>query len=744
MEGEEDFGVLKINKSFAKNYDRYRQKEELQKLKDKYGNVSNEESTSSSETEDEDAEALTARVKKDWLRAYAAVKSRDPKIYQKDIKFYHSSSNSSSDEGETSNRKKSQKKSTKQKPVTIKDYERKVILEKGGVLSDEDEADYQERDKEELGYYEEQEEIKKSFQTAFDSDDSDTELLQHRPKTEKEKKAEEDDYREWLKGQKPEPEEDAEDLIPLKQYWTDPKLEEGEKFLRDYILNKGYLEKDKDRIPTYDEIVDEAGFSSEEEILKKQEEFETKYNFRYEEPDQEFIKRYPRTISESVRREENKRSVKRAEVKDRKDLEKHKKREELKQLKNLKKREILDKMERLKEITGNPSLGFNEEDLEADFDPEKYDRLMQNVFDDDYYGEGELTKPAFSDDEELGLEDNWDNWAGREEYEEGYSAYEGAEDGPHVDDPHFNMDADYDPSIVQPKREGKKQKKKSKFAQAVYQSKPVFDPDEKSFEAYFDEYYKLDYEDIIADLPCRFKYRKTVPNNYGLTIPEILSADDKELNSWCSVKKMSQYKGDQEEYTDLKKYRKKSKKKYNILTSLQDKVKKPSTSNGVVEDKESDSQKTSVKKKQKKQRIETVTSESSATDMIVSDGSGECSETAGSAHSAKNIPKKKRKWKQESREDLLLTGDGSIGDTGDRLSDQVQGGSGYHADGVLKKTKQGSQTDTSQNVKQNMRQKKKQKRKKKRHQPIISDDRLKAYGINPKTFKQKMKRSKTS
>ena len=31
----------------------------------------------------------------------------------------------------------------------------------------------------------------------------------------------------------------------------------------------------------------------------------------------------------------------------------------------------------LPEITGNPNVGFNEEDIEGDFDPKKYDEAMQ-------------------------------------------------------------------------------------------------------------------------------------------------------------------------------------------------------------------------------------------------------------------------------------------------------------------------------------------------------------------------------
>ena len=54
---------------------------------------------------------------------------------------------------------------------------------------------------------------------------------------------EQEDYREWLKGQKEEisDKNTESDLKFLHDYWNDPDLNENEKFLKDYILNKRYV-----------------------------------------------------------------------------------------------------------------------------------------------------------------------------------------------------------------------------------------------------------------------------------------------------------------------------------------------------------------------------------------------------------------------------------------------------------------------------------------------------------------------
>ncbi|KOC60044.1 Protein KRI1 like protein [Habropoda laboriosa] len=576
-------GELKINTDYAKNYNTWRQKEELFKLKAKYGDVndsapSDESSGSESSSEEAEENELTKQFDKDFYKTLAYLKNKDPKIYNEEVTFFEDTKKAQ----ELHSEKKKQK-SAKEKSVFLRDYERNIILEREGKFSDSEDENELKRNKKiikDITYVQEQNQLKESFKDAFHDEEEEDDLLKPKTKSKEEKEKEEADYKEWLKGQKKNINENEQQVLkPLRDFWSNPNLDANEKFLRDYILNNKYLDNDytgSDLDEDERHLIhnSDENLSEDEKNIEKQEEFEHKYNFRFEEPDEEYLKRYPRTMENSLRRKDTRRSEKRAELKQRKEYEKLRKEEELKQLKALKRKEIEEKIEKLKEITGNDDIQLNDIDLDGDFDPNEHDRKMTKLFNDDYYAVSEEDiKPEFPDiDEELEIEDTWDNY---DPTTENYANEEGYE-GPHCEDADFNMDADYDPSkkvqeeINAPKR--RKRKRMSKFAELIAKKKPTFDPQQyKSYEEYFDKYYSLDYEDIIGDTPCRFKYRKVVPNDFGLSVEEILMADDRELNKWCSLKKALQYRPDHVELNDVQMFKRKAQNKalkQKILKSL--------------------------------------------------------------------------------------------------------------------------------------------------------------------------------
>jgi len=256
-------------------------------------------------------------------------------------------------------------------------------------------------------------------------------------------------------------------------------------------LHKGWIEKDKNRIPTYEEIIaSEEKDEEDEEFLEKADKFEAKYNFRFEESGGTELHSYPRFITDSVRRDSkaDKRKRKRKERKQRKETEKQKFREELNCLKKLKKEEIVSKLKEVQEITGTNV--FKEEDLEEDFDPEKHDGKMKQLFNDQFYGQSDKEKPHFDSDlEEIGYEDRED----------------------------LNVE----------------EKKDRKYISR------------EKVEQNLDEYLKMDYEDLIVnEIPCRFKYIKVPAENFGLTIENILSLPDKELNQTVPMKTLAPYRNE--------------------------------------------------------------------------------------------------------------------------------------------------------------------------------------------------------
>lgn len=486
-------------------------------MKDKDGGDSDSsDSSSDSDSSDGDENVFNPKFDVKFYETLASLKKKDPKIYDKEVKFF--------DEIVVDTKASGDGISKKQKALTVKEYEQKILLEKGGIYEDEDGENEEERPHSPT-YRDEQAQIKNEFKKVLQDDSNDEDgdewggIFKKREKTSEQQKKEDAQQEIWLAENA-----DVEKAKAVKDVWANRKLTKDDTFLRDYILTDGYANRGDDEIPTYDEIVGDT--DNEEEFDTKQSEFEHKYNFRFEEPDQEFIKRYPRTIEQSVRKTDDRRKQKRVEVRERKELEKQEKFREVEMLKEFKKKEIEEKIEKLKAVTGHDNLDTDLMDLDGDFDPVEYDKKMQDIFNSEYYGvdEGEEKPECPSDIEELKVEN--------------YDEYEPEEDtDAHCEDDDFNMDCDYGgPGTSQRNRQQslqqeliestrdkrKRRKRKSKFMEMLESKRPAFNPnDEKTYAEYLDEYYKLDCEDIIGDVKCRFKYVETTPNDFGLSVEEV-------------------------------------------------------------------------------------------------------------------------------------------------------------------------------------------------------------------------------
>lgn len=515
----EKISNIGINEEFAKRYEHNKKREDLQKLEEmkKKGELPESESDSEWE-EDDDIESTKNEVK--FLDALLKVRNKDPILLEKDAKLFESSSDEEDDEV------KGDRKEKKKKPKYLKDVIAEQLIERGPEYEgEEEESEEEEREMKKVkSYAEEQEDFRKEVLAAMADEERENEEEGGELLREKERDEDED--------------EDEEVTKRLDEYFgEDEKLDENDVFLKEFFKNKMWIDKENGKNKVIEEDV---AISDDEEALEKQEDYERDFNFRFEENVSDRVLGHSRSVVGSVRKETNARKNQRERKKERMAEAEIERQEEVKRLKNLKRKEMQEKINKIREIAGidKESVLVNEDDLEEDFDPEKFDKKMNAAFGKDYYeaddpefaneSDSDLEKPDFEkEDELLGLPEDWgvikssDGFvAERERMKKSKVENEidvdqvqgGEDDGGQLD-------------------EGKKRRKRKKSS--------IKEALDKELE---EELYKLDYEDTIGDLKTRFKYRDVRPAKYGLTAAEILMLDEKELNQYVSLKKLAPYR----------------------------------------------------------------------------------------------------------------------------------------------------------------------------------------------------------
>ncbi|KAG5440912.1 hypothetical protein PCK2_000067 [Pneumocystis canis] len=279
-----------INEAYARRYEHNKAREELHQLKEKYG--SDVENIEDSETEDETGDLATPSMDVAILKTILKIRNKDPDIYKQDVNFYE-------------NLEDEEKSREKLEPVRLNDYHRQRLLS-ASVNGFEEEEDEKFNVLHEPTYVEDQRALKEEIVNAFHKEVPDGDFLTLRKKSQQELEEEDEAYKRFLMEKM----DDKASKDILKQ-WVDvsnkalleshetPSNEiEDEKFLFSYVLNRGWIDKDANRITSYDEII--KGLESDESFDEKVNEFEAKYNFRFEEGNADQIVSYSRDIVTSI------------------------------------------------------------------------------------------------------------------------------------------------------------------------------------------------------------------------------------------------------------------------------------------------------------------------------------------------------------------------------------------------------------------------------------------------------------
>ncbi|TFY50735.1 hypothetical protein EVJ58_g10912, partial [Rhodofomes roseus] len=279
----EGINQLTINEHFAKAFEYRKEREELAKLKEKYGSDAEEdgvdEDDSEDESEDEDGEELTPAVDAAILRTLLRIRKKDPAIYEGGKDIFEEERQKTGNAAPVTRAPKD-----KSKPLTMRQHALASALNPSSRSPSP----------EPLTHVAEQAALRKETISAFHDavsrpkeEDEDDGFLVPREKTKDETEREEEEYRQFLEREvgadlkeivtldtgvaggleepelEPEIKEEGKEKKKKKKKeetkgkgkGQESKEEQDQEFLINYILNRGWIDHASRRLPTYKEIV---------------------------------------------------------------------------------------------------------------------------------------------------------------------------------------------------------------------------------------------------------------------------------------------------------------------------------------------------------------------------------------------------------------------------------------------------------------------------------------------------------
>ncbi|KAK9809843.1 hypothetical protein WJX72_000250 [[Myrmecia] bisecta] len=508
-EEEAEEPVLRVNQEFAKRLEHNKRREELHRLQAKHPEVTRRlaaqaastaavdtGSESSSSDGDEDEGDTRPETEAQFLAVLAKLKRRDATIYVPGQHLFPEPEES----GGTPRAKP-------QRPLYLKDVvATQALAGATGEDFSEEEAESGER---EPTYVQEQADLKRSFLQAAAADEGHGKEEDFGGVLRKRARVSASQADAGSAAQVP----DTQQLLD-EYFGTDKQLDDRERFLKEFIMNKGWVDREGGYVPSLEEVVEEA--EEDEAYLEHADQFEAEYNFRYEEPGSAQVVSYPRHVQGTVRKQDDRRKKQRTERAERKAAEAQQRQEEIKRLKNLKKHEMQDRLAKITEIAGTaaPPSEVVDAILEGDFNPDEYDRRMAEAFGDDYYQEQDLD---LDERVEAELEAELGRIADYSSGEEGGAQMAGFQ------------------AVHQ--RLSQASDSAAKQAEATARER-------SEVQRILEEYHKLDCEDHIGDLACRFHYKSVPAADYGLQVEDIMSLSDKDLNQVVGMKRLAPYRDD--------------------------------------------------------------------------------------------------------------------------------------------------------------------------------------------------------